>query len=145
MSTFTETTAVTATIVPENQRLAFLPKYFGPGLVLMEAEALVFGHLRSLCPEYQGAYWEFYELSNGGLYMAPRLPGSLSLRVEGNGFSGAMSADAAGIVATLFALSYLSFKYQDAPVGSRCGDHYHQLRDFASEHPEARLIFRAID
>lgn len=145
MSISTETKAVIATIVPQCQRLAFLPKYFGASLVMIEAEAQVFRHLSSLCPEYQGAYWECYELSNGGLYMAPRLPGTLSLHVEGNGYSGAMSADAAGIVATLFALSYLSFKYQDVSEGERCGDHYHRLRDFASDHPEARLILQAID
>lgn len=145
MSTTTETTAVIATIVPMHQRVACLPKYFGAGLVMMEAEAHVFGHLRSLCTGYQGAYWEFYELSNGGFYMAPRLEGPLAIRVEGNGFSGEVSADAAGIVATLFTLSYLSFKYQDRPEGDRCSDHYHHLRAFAYDHPEAHLIFRAID
>jgi len=145
MSISTEIKAVIATIVPERQRLAFLPKYFGATLAMIEAEAQVFRHLSSLCPEYKGAFWDCYELSNSGLYMAPRLPGPLLLHVEGNGFSGAMSADAAGIVATLFALSYLSFKYQDVSEGDRCGDHYLRLREFACDHTEARQILQAID
>jgi hypothetical protein len=36
--------------------------------------------------------------------MAPKPDKRLRVEVDGNGFSGEMSADAAGIVATLFAL-----------------------------------------
>jgi hypothetical protein len=52
-----------------------------------------------------------------------------------------MSADAAGIVVTLFALCQLSAETeQDGIV-----ELYHALRDFAAEHAEAGLIFSAID
>jgi hypothetical protein len=48
----------------------------------------------------------------------------------------------AGIIATLFALSHLSFTYQDAhPLADR----YHTLLDFVGEHTEAGMIFAAID
>jgi antirestriction protein len=53
-----------------------------------------------------------------------------------------VSADAAGVIVTLYVLSELSFKYPEEPLFA---DHFHQLRDFAAEHAEAALIFSAID
>lgn len=139
------TQAVIATAVSDSQRPAFLPKHVGGGMAMIEFESRVFGHLEAMSKQYRGGYWEFFELSNEGFYLAPRMDNYLTIRVEGNGFEGAMSADAAGIVATLFTLSSMSFKYVDKPVGDRCADNYHRLRDFAIGHREARKIFGAID
>jgi hypothetical protein len=47
-------------------------------------------------------------LSDGGFYMAPDLADRLE-EVDGNGFRGELSADAAGIVATPFALGQLGW------------------------------------
>jgi hypothetical protein len=52
-----------------------------------------------------------------------------------------MSADAAGITACLFALSHLSFQIAHESIA----EHYHQLRDFASDHAEASTTLSAID
>ena len=84
--------------------------------------------------------WRFFELSNGGFYMTPPEE-AYDLVVDSNGFQGRMSADAAGITVCLFAFSHLSFLYT-IDVFSR---HFHQLREFAQDHPEAGLIFAAID
>ncbi len=88
----------------------------------------------------QGGCWQFYELSNGGFCMSPP-QGTYELRIDGNGFAGRMSADAAGITVCLFAFSHLSFDY---PI-ELFTQHFHWLRDFAAEHAEARVIFAAID
>jgi Antirestriction protein len=81
-----------------------------------------------------------YELSNGGMYMAPRIP-SVRLSIQSNGFQGQMSADAAGVTVCLFAFSLLSFEGNDE-VFAR---HFHWLREFALGHVEATQIFGAID
>jgi Antirestriction protein len=52
-----------------------------------------------------------------------------------------MSSAAAGITACLFSLSHLSFRIPDEVISS----HFHQLRDFGLEHPEAGAILAAID
>ena len=52
-----------------------------------------------------------------------------------------MSAGAAGIIATLFAFSHLSFQY---PV-DLMAEGYSRLYDYAAEHPESAEIFQAID
>jgi hypothetical protein len=66
---------------------------------------------------------------------------SLQLRVDGNGYDGRMSADAAGIVACLFALSHLSFRIPSEMLSR----HFHQLLEFAAEHREASAIIAATD
>ena len=140
----TQEQPVTASLVAEAQRLDFLPAYFGPRL-MMRGEALVYAWLRRLCERYSGAYWHYYTLSDGCFYMAPDLADRLEIEVDGNGFRGELSADAAGIVATLFALGQLAAEAADTDAGDALIDRYHFLRGFAASHAEAAAIYRAID
>jgi hypothetical protein len=73
--------------------------------------------------------------------MAPSDDALVLIRVEGNDYEGSLSADAAGIVVSLFALCRLSAQYQSGTFV----EHYHCLRDFALDHAECRAIFAAID
>lgn len=136
----TEAKAVFATLVPEADRMDFLPTFFGTRLML-RGEAMVYGWMRELCAEYDGGMWSFFTLSNGGGYLAPSTSQPMKLEVDGNGFEGTMSADAAGIVATFFTLSHLSMQTEQEALS----DLFLALREFAAEHAEAGLIFGAID
>jgi hypothetical protein len=139
MSVNLQQEAVTANIVPEAKRLSFLPELFGAHL--MRGEHLVYMWMDRLCEAYNGGYWEYVKLSNGGGYMSPRREGRMHIFVDGNQFDREMSTDAAGIVATMFALCQLANERQDEAIINR----YYALRMFALDHPEAHLIFRAID
>lgn len=134
---------VTAVQVGDENRMAFLPTYFGPRL-MMHGEGLVYRWMRRLSGGYNGGFWNFYELTNGGFYMAPEV-GLLQVEVAGNYFSGEMSADAAGIVATLFALGQLAEETQGMDECDTLIDCYHWLREYAGTHAEAARIYRAID
>lgn len=125
--------------VPESERAQVLPRHFGRHMLTVEQA--IFTFMRELAPKDTGGYWRFLELGNGGFYMAPEDRGRFEIRVEGNGFEGEMSADAAGITACLFAFSHLSFQLPDESIAQ----HYHQLREFALDHPEVGRIFAAID
>ena len=138
-STDAENLIVTALQVSEERRIHTLPKHFGRCMLQVERSVYVF--MRELASQYAGGYWHYFELSNGGFYMAPQTEETFEVLVEGNGFHGALSADAAGIAACLFAYSHLSFRIRDEPLS----DHYHSLREFAYGHREASLIFAAID
>jgi hypothetical protein len=133
------TSPVAASLVADTARLLALPRHFGAHL--LEAETTIFAWLRELSADYQGGYWHFYDLSNGGFYMAPEVSESLRIEVLGNGYRGRMSADAAGITTCLFAYSHLSFRFRDGPFGN----HYAWLLDFAADHAEARSILAAVD
>ena len=139
MNTQTLTSPVVASLVSDHERVRTLPRHFGSHL--LEAESTVFAWLRELSADYEGAYWHFYELSNGVFYMAPDVSEPFRIEVMGNGYRGRMSADAAGITACLFAYSHLSFRFRDGPFG----DHYAWLLDFAADHAEAAVILAATD
>jgi hypothetical protein len=136
------TTAIAATKVPEEARLDFLPKLFGRHF--MKGEMLVYTFMGKLCSAYKGGYWEFYTLSNGSGFMVPVLPGDperLDISWADNAYEGSMSPEAAGIVASLYALNYLAnMTEEDAMIEA-----FHALREFAVYHPESREIMGAID
>ena len=137
--TDTSSDQIQAHRVPEEARMDILPQHFEHHLLTVETA--IYGYMNRLAPDYDGGFWAFYELSNGGFYMAPDTSRTFRIEVEGNGFDGTLSADAAGITACLFAFSHLSFRIRDPLVS----EHFHLLRDFAAGHPEAALIFAAID
>ncbi|ALP54995.1 antirestriction protein (plasmid) [Candidatus Tenderia electrophaga] len=130
---------VTATQVRDADRVKMLPKYFGRDL--MRVESAIYAFMDRLCENYQGGYWDFYELSNGGFYMAPATEEMLNLSWAENYFQGEMSADAAGVVACLFAYNHLAWETRDESLILM----YESLREYVGFHTEASLIFRAID
>ena len=137
-----EQPAIMATVVPEEDRLTFLPRHFGMHMLTVEHD--IYSQFAHLCPTYTGGYWHFYNLSNGGCYLAPS-QASYSLMHLGNDFEATVSGDAAGIIVSLFTFSHLSFTLEEDPLGPRIANYFHWLRAFAAVHPESHLIFRAID
>ncbi|EGQ8484949.1 antirestriction protein [Vibrio diabolicus] len=144
MNTTNEITPIVASKVALSDRLNFYPTFFGSRF-MMRGEAYVMGYMDKFSDDYNGGDWEFYSLSNGGYYMAPNYDAPLFLEISDNWFSGQMTADAAGIVATLFALGQLAGESQGTTLGDRFITLYHLLRAFAKEHPESSLILSAID
>lgn len=130
---------IVATRLTGQARLEALPAMFGHRMGYFEA--LVYEWMATLADEYDGGYWEMYLLSNGGFYMALASKSTFAVSVDGNGFSGELTADAAGVVVCLFALNQLAWSTEEPAMV----DLYYALREFAACHPEARLIFQAID
>lgn len=134
--------AIIATEMPEELRIHALPRAFGQAFLV--TEQTIYNRANELLPAYRGGYWDFLALSNGGFYMRPNMQEPVRVSVESNGYDGQMSRDAAGIVCCLFAYSYLSFGL-NRPLRQRLAQHYHLLRDYMLEHPEAVTILSAID
>lgn len=132
---------VTAMRVPEIERLAFLPEFFGERHML-KGEARVFDWAGRLS-RYNGGYWHFYRVSNGAFYMAPSALYT-RLTIVGNGFNEVLTGDAAGIVFTLFALIHMA-ETVSATDRDRFIDLYWLLRDYVIEHVEHAKILAAID
>lgn len=131
--------SITATKVSDENRMDFLPENFGSKMLW--AENYIYNVLSNLCSQYTGGYWEFYELSNNGFYMAPTESEKMLLQSWFNQFEGEVSADAAGIIATLYTLNALCMKTNS----NRFLEDYENLLDFAELHKEASKIFAAID
>lgn len=130
---------ITARLVLERARMNFLPKHFGKQAIFVEN--MVLATMRRICANCPGAPWNFYDLSNGGGYMAPQINGELQICIVGNYYEGKMSADAAGIVATALALNALMCRVEEDWTIIK----HENLMDFARDHQESLSIRKALD
>ena len=85
-------------------------------------------------------------------YIAPEGEQRYNMIIPGNYFEAEVSADAAGIIATLMIMNWLSWQvaYMGAEYAHVCRSlvaRQDALKDYISniKHPEAHLIYRAID
>jgi hypothetical protein len=124
--------------IPEHSRIEALSTRFGRHMLTVESR--IYDCMSQFSAAYCGGCWCFFELANGGFYMSPP-DEAYDIRIDGNGFRGRMSADAAGITVCLFTYSQLSFESATETFAK----HFHWLRDFARHHAEARAILQAID
>lgn len=133
---------ITCTLVPEDCRLDVTAALFGLAFA-MRLEPYIYSITENLASEYRGGYWDFFELSNGGFYMAPSIETRFHLSCP-NGNDVELSGDALGIACCLYAYSLLSFDHIPE-FSETCGEHYHLLREFMLEHAEVGSMLRAID
>jgi hypothetical protein len=130
-----------ATPVPEARRMTFLPALFSPAMMLI-GERAVYQFMSWLAPDdYTGGLWHFHEREGRPLFMSPDADKRFRIFCETNGYMGEVSAEVAGIIATFFALSHLSFRHE----ADQMSEAYLRLYEFAGDHPEAGEIFKAID
>lgn len=130
-----------ATLVPDDRREKFLPTLFGHRFLIV-AENTVYTMMERLSPsDYRGGFWNFYEQDGQPLYLAPTSKSRFQIESDITEFRGEVSADSAGIVATLFALSHLSVNYQSDLLAKR----YYRLRIYSFHHPEVSEIFQVLD
>lgn len=135
-------TKITATLVPEALRIAIPAQQFKQHFPF-KIEPTIYNIARMLCPGYQGAYWDFYTLSNNGFFMVPDIDESVSIICQ-NGYEGRISKEAFGIIVCLYAYSHLSFVKVSA-LAAMSSEHFHALREFALQHAEAAAILEAVD
>lgn len=97
--------------VEECDRLSFLPYLFGQDFLY--AEASVYALAKKMMPEYEGGFWHFIRLPDGGGYMMP--DGDRFHLVNGeNWFDRTVSADAAGIILTSLVINRQLWLYHDS-------------------------------
>lgn len=135
-------TIVTRELVLAHQRGTHVDDLFGIQFP-MQLEPYIFGVASELSPDYNGGYWDFYALGNGGFYMAPDADTPFTV-ICPNGYDGVLSADAIGITACLYAYSRLSF-VAGRDIAEVYARQYHLLREYMMEHAEASAILGAIN
>ncbi|MBD8828985.1 antirestriction protein [Pseudomonas sp. CFBP 13602] len=138
-----DTPIVTCTIVADGDRLNFLPTFFGK--YYMAAEGLLYTHARKFVQGYNGGFWNYFTLSNGGCFAALDTQETQHIVIADNYCSEHMSAEAAGITLTLFVFGRLLGANIPESESDKFIELYHKLRDFALGHPEAQSILTAID
>ncbi|WP_265495157.1 antirestriction protein [Providencia heimbachae] len=129
----------------EQARLKFLPSKLGRYCIAFENA--VFNWMDRNALAYNGGFWDFYDLSNGGFYLQP--PKGYMITTP-NGFMGDVTAQEAAIIVTLMMLSHFSFVTYEKGQQEDCeriSAYFHQLRDFIfTLPPESQIkILDAID
>lgn len=125
-------------LVLQRNRLNFLPKHVKKHFI--QFENIIYYLAHSMCHQYTGGYWDFYELSNEGFFLAPESTQQFEIYVDGNGFNGIVSSEALGVILTLFSINGITREGDDYLI-----DKYYSLRDYALQHKERDLILLAID
>lgn len=134
---------IVAVVVSEENRQAFLPKYFKQ--YFLEGEGLVFDTMSEYSKDYSGGYWEFKELSNGSFYLVP--PAQEYFVSNANNYSSeTLSADAAGIFVTTMVLNRFMF---DAGLREEELEHFIKmfegLNAFINQHQEQSQLKCLLD
>lgn len=124
---------------PTAKRLDFLPRFVGNKY--LEYERGVFDLMRRACPDYNGGYWEYYRLSNGGFYISLHSDKLFKVEQPSNFYKGRMSADAVSIGINLYLLCEFAWQVDQ----EHFTEAFNNLRDFAKQHPEWSEIFHFID
>ena len=132
------TPAVISTQVPEHRRMSCVFRSFGRYAVYVEQYAQ--DVMRESCTAYSGGYWDYFELSNNGFYMAPTGVDRYSVS-RSNYFEGELSAQAVGLMVSLAGIMTAWGKYEVDFLALR----YESLLDYARSHAEWSLIRQALD
>jgi hypothetical protein len=129
--------------VAGSRRLRMLPKYF-PSVYMM-VENAVYNVANMLCSEYRGGFWDFYEVPNGGFFMA--LDKKMELCNPLNYSDEEMSGEAAGITICIYAYERVGCAVMDKfpNIAEKLFRQMDLLKDYADQHPEGAKIFRLID
>jgi hypothetical protein len=131
--------AITATLVEHpGQRLQCLPNVAGDRhMVLLRT---ITDMMHGMTDDYEGGYWRYFTLSNGGFYMAPMTNKTFDLSCA-NGFEHEVSADTAGIIACASAYSHLSLLEDSGTLDTA----YQLLSHYIFQHRDAGIIRAALD
>ena len=123
-----------------SERLNYTANHFDDNFPF-KTEPFIYDMARTLSGDDTGGYWNMYELTNGGFYMAPDSDTPFHVTCM-NGYEGTLSADAFGLTVTLYCYSNLSFSEELEDV---CTEQFHLLREYMFLHREVKAILSAID
>jgi hypothetical protein len=144
----TETVAVDSTVIKEGdpRRMSFLPKHFGRTMLAVEARIYVYA--TRVLEGYSGGAWDFVEKGDVG-YLRPNEDmqepsGSLwHWRPSDLSFGeGRLSADAAGLALTIFAVNH---EWHLDPENEQLGRAWQLLMNLAFGHPERARLMPLLD
>ena len=125
------------------QRLDFLPQYLGNAHLEFQNSAYFFA--QRLIEGYDGGYWEFYHLTNGGFLMEWDNSNNITINSP-NGSHAEVDTETASTILNLMVLSELSFSLLvDADTLDKVVHCFHALREFALNHPNSSTILKLID
>lgn len=130
-------------LVIDENCISFWLQYFGSILQWIIFELIIFVWMDCFCMDYSGGIWNFYMLSNGGVFMVLEVENDefwlLFNMMNGNG--GDMSVEVVGIVVCLMVFSY----YVCCIECDVMMEYYYCLWDYVFNYVECNVIMYIID
>jgi hypothetical protein len=136
---------ITSSILGQDDRLRFFPSITKQYIFFEQA---IYHFFEKMCEDYDGAYWEFVELDNGGKFLYPLGKETWFLINANTQESHELSAIAAGICVTLVTLSYYAmsaWERGDQEELNKLSNLEHQLYQFSIQGDEAEAIRAIVD
>lgn len=125
-----ENQIISAIKCPQNKRKAFFQRFLGSQFNTRFIGDFIQTQKEMFEQPFVGS-WNYYELSNGGFYVAPISSEVIAVYNNRNNKHALLSPDAAGVVVTLRTLCDDFYEFTDM---------YHSLLPFAEQHDEAKSI-----
>ncbi|OPW88388.1 antirestriction protein [Citrobacter sp. A316] len=126
-------------------RLIFHTLLFRNYCQYANSASLIF--MQRFCDKYEAGNWNYFKVGRNSGFMCPDTDEFYHFNMP-NYFSGNVSAEAAGIIVTIFVLQACFNDAWEREDSDLC-DHYREamdtLKDYAATTDESRSIFRAID
>lgn len=136
--------------VTGSARGKFLVNHFGRHF--MRADNMMFNFSKRHLVGFEGAYWHFYELDNGGFLIVPDFKDQMKLVIPSNYTDMQVDAETYGTILTLYVINMcISLEY---PPGSRGKntklqetliDKMDFVKDYAATLEHSQKVFSAID
>ena len=129
---------ITERVASEAERMDFLPARLGNATHLFESH--LFSWAEQTAENYNGGFWDFVELSNGGFYCRPadhKIYHCKNIAGE----TADVENDVIGLFATCAALADISWHVAD----DRILQNYEAVRAFIALHRECRTLWRLMD
>ena len=132
-------------IIPTEERLNFLPSMAEKYL---HFENLLYHFAEQVIEGYNGGYWEFVGLSNGGQFVFPKMKTPITLDNPNNFAKVTLSDESAGICIMLVTLSNFAcheYYYGEEKEVERLSTYHALLMEYAQQHSEWDKIEVFID
>ena len=137
-----KTPITTSTLVAEGDRITCIEDIFGI-LFPMRIEPFIYSITEHISGDYNGGYWHYNTINNGGFYMYPE-SGEMFHVICSNGFIGDVTGEVLGVSACMYAYSHLSFS-EDQQLSALCSNHYYLLREYVYGMDQVDVVMAICD
>lgn len=134
---------VTASRVPDELRAGFWSRHVGTAPQWYALEHHIQDTMTRMSPGYRPGHWHYCTLSNGGIFILPDAAENTLWPMHNTlfGRDARLSTPAAGMTVSLMTYALQAYQTESDTLTG----HYHRLRAFIVQHPEAQDILSLID
>lgn len=130
-------------IIPDHQRLDFLPRHFGRRMV--QFEGTLYHMADNMLQGYTGGYWEYAEAKNGAPFAFLKTDKPITLANMFSGEQVEVDAVLAGMILSLYTLNYMLERAANGGLMDKYDALRDALYDYAKDKGMTEQAFTMLD